>query len=443
MQQAELLPATMPEIPTTTETKESGGELKLTEDQQKALESFFLFLCTPEERVWRLEGYSGCGKSTLVRTLLDQLPNFQKAAKLINTDYQPYAIELTATTNKAAENLGHITGFGVRTIHSLLGIRPSFDPTTRTTTMVPKSQDPQVFDTLLFIDEASFIDSQLLDYIFKLTRDCKIVFIGDPAQLAPVKTVGTPPVFAAGFPGAMLSEVVRQASTGTVNPIVDASTQFRHVVETGDWTKVRIKPDGQYIVHLSNQDFQNAVEREFTRPDWRYKDSKVLVWRNQRAIDFNHFIRERAKGDPHFQVGDYAVVNSFVTAHKASLKTDQMVEITHISEDTIEYDVLGNFFELDRSAKFFMPKSLADKNKRMKRASAEEDYGLVNIIENQWIDLRAAYASTVNKAQGSTYDRVFIDVADIGRCNSGDQIARMMYVGISRARHQVILTGDF
>ena len=63
-------------------------------------------------------------------------------------------------------------------------------------------------------------------------------------------------------------------------------------------------------------------------------------------------------------------------------------------------------------------------------------------MDNNWIDLRAAYASTINKAQGSTYKTVFIDLDDIKRCNSGDQIARMMYVGVSRASQRVWLTGD-
>lgn len=59
-----------------------------------------------------------------------------------------------------------------------------------------------------------------------------------------------------------------------------------------------------------------------------------------------------------------------------------------------------------------------------------------------WIDLRAAYACTINKAQGSTYDKVFIDLDDIKKCNSGNQIARMLYVGVSRARLIVYLCGD-
>jgi ATP-dependent exoDNAse (exonuclease V) alpha subunit len=89
-----------------------------------------------------------------------------------------------------------------------------------------------------------------------------------------------------------------------------------------------------------------------------------------------------------------------------------------------------------------MPKSLADKSAALKSAKANYQYSLVERIDSQWIDLRGAYASTVNKAQGSTFDRVFIDLDDIRRCNSGDQIARMLYVGVSRAKQQVFLTGD-
>ena len=63
-------------------------------------------------------------------------------------------------------------------------------------------------------------------------------------------------------------------------------------------------------------------------------------------------------------------------------------------------------------------------------------------IERTWIDLRAAYAQTVDKSQGSTYDKVFIDLDDISHCTSGARIARMLYVAVSRARHQVIFTGD-
>lgn len=409
-------------------------EITLTKDQQNALEAFHNFLMDPIETVFVLRGYSGCGKSTLVRTLLDRMSGFNKTAKLINPSHKEYEVALTATTNKAAENLGSITGQGAVTIHSFLGLRVNTDYRTNTTTLVPRTAD-QKENYLLFIDEASYVDKQLLSFIFKMTRNCKVVFIGDPAQLTPVKTAGTP-VFDANFSGAALTTVVRQAEG---NPIVDLSTKFRHTVNTGEFFS--FKPDGHHVQYLQRDAFNEAIKAEFTRPDWRYQDSKILAWTNKCVIGYNHFVRNHVKGDPDFQVDDYAVCNSFVTVGRSSIKTDQLVKINAIEADSVRYEVPGNMVCVD-GIWVFHPRNLQEWNAGIKKMRLKDNFGAVSEMESQWIDLRAAYACTINKAQGSTFDRVFVDLDDIRRCNSGDQIARMLYVGVSRARTQVFLTGD-
>lgn len=411
--------------------------ITLTPDQQNALEKFTQFLTDPSEQVFVLEGYSGTGKTTLVKTLLDQLPKLQKTAKLINPKARNYEVELTATTNKAAENFGMITGMGVATIHSWLGLRVSTDYQTNVTKLVPSKQNAFKENYLLFIDEASYIDKELLGWIFKLTRNCKVVFMGDPAQLTPVKSSNTPVFEAAHFMKAQLSQVVRQAEG---NPIVDLSTKFRETVNSGEF--FQFVPDGHHIQYMDRDTFNKAVEQEFCRADWRYNHSKFLAWTNKRVIDYNHHIRDRALGDPNFQVGDYAVCNKFVSANKKTIKTDQLVCITHIGPDTEFHGVKGNKVTLDYQIELFFPKSLEAKKAALKEFRANGWLDLVEEIENRWVDLRAAYACTINKSQGSTFDRVFIDLDDIARCNSGDQIARMLYVGVSRAREQVFLTGD-
>lgn len=410
------------------------ASITLTDDQQAALNAFYTFLTDPVETVFVLSGYSGCGKSTLVREIIDRVPGYLRTSKLVNPSQKDFQIELTATTNKAAENLGQITGTPAVTIHSFLGLRVQTDFRTNTTTLIPRSAT-QKEGYLLFIDEASYIDSQLLSFIFKMTRNCKIVFIGDPAQLTPVKATSTP-VFDANFSGAALTTVVRQAEG---NPIVDLSTKFRHTVKTGEFFS--FTPDGQHVQYLPRNEFDNAIEAEFTRPDWRYKDSKILAWTNKRVINYNNFVKERVKGDPDFQPGDYAVCNSFVTVGRSSIKTDQMVQINAIESDSVRYGVPGNMVCVD-GLWVFHPKTLTDWNAGIKLMRQQDQFGAVAEMESQWIDLRAAYACTINKAQGSTFDRVFVDLDDIRRCNSGDQIARMLYVGVSRARHQVFLTGD-
>ena len=165
--------------------------ITLTKDQQSAMDAFIQFLTDPIETVFVLSGYSGTGKSSLVKVLLDKLPSITKTIKLVDPKYKNYEVELTATTNKAAESLSYLTGAGVRTIHSYLGLRVETDHKNKVTKLVPSKLDPKT-NTLIFIDEASYIDNELLGLIFKLTKDCKIVFMGDPAQLTPVKSKGTP-----------------------------------------------------------------------------------------------------------------------------------------------------------------------------------------------------------------------------------------------------------
>jgi ATP-dependent exoDNAse (exonuclease V) alpha subunit len=408
----------------------------LTADQQAAMEAFHTFLLDPIEQVFVLSGYSGCGKSTLVRTLMDRLDGFQKACRLVNPSFQDYVVELTATTNKAAENLAQITGMTVKTIQSFLGLRVEFDARTDTSKLIPRNNFTPPTGVLLFIDEASQVDKELLGHVFSRTSRTKVVFIGDPAQLTPVKSTGTP-VFDAGFSGAALTQVVRQAAG---NPIVDLSTQFRHTVNTGKWTP--FTPDGHHVQRMNRADFNAAIEAEFTRPDWKYSDSKILAWTNKCVVSYNEYVRGLAKGDPHFQAMDYAACNSFVQAGKNSFKTDQLVQITTIEPDSVHQGVLGNWVVLDYATRIFHPKSLAEKKARIREARAIEDFSLIYEIEQSWVDLRGVFAQTLNKAQGSTFGSVFIDLDDVGRCHSGDQIARMLYVGISRARDHVYLTGD-
>jgi hypothetical protein len=408
----------------------------LSDDQQNGLDAFVKFLLSPSEQVFVLQGYAGTGKSTLVKTMMDNMDKYLKMAKLVNPSAFDYEVALTATTNKAAEAFSNITGREVRTIHSFLGLRVQKDFRTGVTQLIPRSSEPEQ-GYILIIDEASYIDGPLLTHIFRQTSNCKIMFIGDPAQLTPVKWTSTP-VFDAGFTTASLQKVMRQAEG---NPIIELATQFRETVKTGIWTP--FKPDGQHILHLPRSDFEDAIIAEFTRSDWRYTDSKILGWTNGCVIGYNHAVNNQISGDPHFAVGDYAVCNKHVMVGKSGIKTDQMVHITEIEDPVIRHDVLGNYVTLDYVNRCFFPKTLKDKNDRMKQAKAMDNYPIMREIEENWIDLRAAFAQTLNKSQGSTYNKVFIDLDDVARCNSGDQIARLMYVGVSRARHQVYLTGDF
>ncbi len=411
-------------------------DITLSEDQQKAMDDICSFVADPEQAVFVLSGYAGTGKSTLVSYIMDFLPNYIKTLQAFNPGFQPLETVLTATTNKACEALAQITGEEVCTIHSLLKLRLAYDARGNASLHDDKAQT--VYRKLIFIDEASFIDRQVLGYIFEYTNDCKIIFMGDPAQLAPVKSADTP-VFILNYPGAKLETVMRQAAG---NPIIELATLFRHAVNTGEWPEdVGHLIDGTFIQHMNRVEFNEAVLSEFTRPDWKFADSKVLAWTNARGVQYNQYIREHAKGEPELQVDDYAIVNKYCTMDRMTLRTDQMVQITKI-ENGEDFGVEGKWYELDSKVSLFMPNSLADRKAAEKRAISEDNGKMIFAVNQNWVDLRAAYACTVNKSQGSTYGKAYVDLDDIGSCRNKNTLARMLYVGFSRARTNLILTGD-
>ena len=428
---AGLFDDTPPPMPTV-----EAPDVPLTEGQQQAYDMFMEFLMKPNETYFVLAGYAGTGKSTLVRKILSELPTVMKTLNMLLVDDKlEYEVYLTATTNKAAEALNHITGVPVSTIQSFLGLVLKKDYETGKTELVPKRDATIQYRKLIFVDEASYIDSSLLAQIGAMTKFCKIVFIGDPAQLTPVKSNLTP-VFSQGYPTATLTEVVRQAEG---NPIIEVATSFRHTVNTGVWNAVTL--DNKHIRHLPRNDFEQEIIKEFDRPDWKSTDSKVLAWTNKCVQAYNHQIRNLVQGEPELNIDDYAVCNSYFQSSKGKVKTDETVQITDMY-DSKEYDVLGKEVEINGRFWAFMPNDIQDKRRRINQATKDKNAKLLQYFDNNWIDLRAAYACTINKSQGSTYDKVFIDLDDIKRCNIGNQIARMMYVAVSRARHEVILTGD-
>jgi hypothetical protein len=413
--------------------------ITLTKDQQNVKSAFINFMLDPDETRFVISGYAGTGKSTLTSTLISELPAILKTVAVLdpNASQDDWDYYLTATTNKAAEALYHLTGVPVDTIHSFLGLRVENDYKNNTTSLVPTRKTQELSSLILFIDEASYIDMNLLVWINSLTKRCKVVFLGDPAQLAPVKKKNTP-VFEQGYPTAELTEVIRQANG---NPIIDLATRFRETVLTGKF--FTFTPDGHHIQRLDRKQFEAEVIKEFTDPKWTSFKSKILAWTNKTVINYNHAINDLVKGTPNFQVGDYAVCNKYVRTVRCQLKTDQLVCITSI-EDAVAHDIDGWKIGMNNRFYAFMPKCRQEWKKAINaiRKDPNADYSVIKEICDDWIDLRAAYSCTINKAQGSTYDKVFIDLDDIAKCRNYNLVARMLYVAVSRARHHVYFTGD-
>ena len=60
-------------------------------------------------------------------------------------------------------------------------------------------------------------------------------------------------------------------------------------------------------------------------------------------------------------------------------------------------------------------------------------------FKNHVLDIRDIYASTVHSAQGSTYNNVYIDLKDLFICTKKEELARLLYVAVSRAKNNIYL----
>lgn len=423
--------------------------ITLSDDQANAERAYIAFLTTPVNdpggRAMIISGYAGTGKSTLVKHLLDNTSLYAKTIQLLNPTYSSPQMVLTATTNKAAQALWEATGRSVNTIHSTLGLRVNTDYRTNTTSLTRTKRSHNLYkeifpDALVVIDEASFIDSSLLNEIFQLLPTQKIVFIGDPAQLTPVKASGIPPVFKCDFPTVRLTQVVRQMAG---NPIIELASKFRNTVESGQF--FQFTPDNNHIKVLSRDAFNQEILNDFSHPNWNPSTSRVLSWTNKTAIHYGAMVTEYLTGTYSIKVGDRLNVNSAVMNDSFRLKTDEIVEVLKVEPST-EHGVSGDWVWVadtyGSNSCVFVPHNRADRKALEKTLRDAMDFDAIRDIDETWADLRPIYSSTINKAQGSTYDRVFIDLNDIRKCTSGDQLARLMYVAVSRAKHQVYLTGD-
>lgn len=410
--------------------------MTLNIDQQKALDELLEFVTGSSEQVHVLRGMAGSGKTYLITDLLTKLDQQYQVLKALGSPYTHWKPVLTATTHKAAEALSNSTNQPVTTVHSHFDLIVRNDFKNNTTSLTRRRDAKVHHEELIIVDESSYIDEELREYIISGSKTCKVIFMGDHAQLTPVGC-NYSPIFDSGYPESTLTINERAK-----NPeLKHACDSFRAHVLGSSFPDVDLVPG--IIEQVSGDDFKALMLTEFQRQDWNYYDSKYIAWTNQVVIGCNNFVRNNIHGSHEFRVGDYAINNKFTSNNSSSLKTDQTVLITDIYPESSEYGVLGNQVILDGKHNFFLPHNVSEIKEQIDAAIKAEDIYRARSISETWVDLRAAYACTVNKSQGSTFDTVFLDLGNINLCRDKDLKARLLYVAFSRARKKVIITGNF
>jgi len=404
--------------------------IQLTQDQQDAYAAI-ITLITTQQHILVIEGGAGVGKTTLMNTFMDEWPQI---VALSGGRFNEVEVALTATTNKAADALANATGKETTTIHSFLGLRVQNIGYGKTKLGDTGKwiEDGQV----VVIDESSFIDKELLDFILRKLNKCKIIFLGDPNQLKPVNS-DTTPVFSAGFPTVRLNQIVRQADD---SPIQALSRGLRSLVEGGAMPQDIL--DGSSILHMPQKDFEVAFVQEALNAP--VNSVRALAWTNKKAIYYNELVSVARSGNSDIQLGDVVNVNKqYKVSRNFRFPTDSTFQVAGLGQWELDsFGIMSRLVETSFGVSVTQAKDMTHVHGLARQFYNNENHSQGDYVMERYADLRLLYASTVNKSQGSTYDTVYIDLSDIGACRDRDQVNRMLYVAASRARSKVVFTGD-
>lgn len=409
----------------------------LTDDQNQVLLAFRRFY-TNNEQFLTINGAAGTGKSTVLKNIIQNDIKYQDTLNLIKPNYKKKEILFAATTNKAVMELSSkldTNYYDVTTIHSLLGLIPCNLNGFRYT----KSLDTiryRLSNNIVIIDEGSLLDTRICSYILEVAKDksTKFVFIGDSNQLPPVGQKTISDIF--GIQNQVkLNQVVRQTDT-----LLEVVNSFKDYVETDVLPTFTV--DNTNVLHLSKQDFEQMVIDDMSDPNWDNTQSRLVAFDNPTVNKYNSKVKQNITGSTRIQAGEMCVNASYFkpSHNEKAIPTDAMVYVMKVLPQKLYVD--GYIYIVNykfNDYKIWMPSN----EENWKEYKKLVDEGKATILKELG-DIRPIYASTVHKAQGSTFKRIYIDLNSLKRARHFDYelFKRLLYVAVSRASEQIIFTGD-
>jgi hypothetical protein len=420
-------------------------DYKLNDGQKAAADQFLQFLLSPDKE-FIISGPAGVGKTYLMNYIIDNtMPRYHEMCKMVGMKPEFDGVVMTATTNKAADVLSQSVNRPTSTVHSFFNLTVKDDYATGTSVLKQTNRWKVHQRQIIFIDESSMVDTNLWKMLHEGTANCKLVYVGDKNQLAPVHE-DLSPVYKHNSPMVELLQPVRNAGQPA---LMDVCQQLRDTVSSGIFKPIQVVPG--VIDLLDGPQMQDEIFNQFRQ---QTHDARILAFTNKRVIEYNDHIRGIRHLPATYQTGEYLVSNAVYHGAKSNVSVETELEVlrnhgasrilideqhqVYLDVDYIDVrDTLGtvqNQVPVMTNRRHF--DELVSYYRRAKRWTNYFH------LKNNIADFRPRDAATVHKSQGSTYDTVFIDLGNISTCNIPNQVARMLYVAFSRARSRVFLYGN-
>lgn len=354
--------------------------MKWSPEQDAALSAVADWLKAGQPQLFRLFGYAGTGKTTLARHIAEGVDG---------------EVAFAAFTGKAALVMRSKGCAEASTIHSLIYRSRGEDE--EAPSFVLNRNSAVAKADLVIIDECSMVDEELGRDL--LSFGAKVLVLGDPAQLPPVKGGG---FFTDAAPDAMLTEVHRQAKD---DPIIRLSITVREGgrLAPGEYGESRVVGKSAIDAEAVMRADQVLVGLNKTRRLYNGRIRQILGFRDPMPAAGEKLVCLRNDKSKGLLNGGTWTVTTCSGLHKGLVKMSLAPE--EEGRRSVKVSVLPAFFEGREEEIPFATR----------RNSDEFDYG---------------YALTVHKAQGSQWDEVVLfDESYAFR----EHRARWLYTGLTRA----------
>ena len=446
-----------------------------TAGQLLLMEKLATFILSPaDETIFLLCGYAGTGKTSVVISLVKVLPE-------LGSDFV-----LLAPTGRAAKVLSGYSGKRAHTIHRYIYLyQTSGDGVTRIVRQQNKHRN-----TLFIVDEASMIQGDmqsddhsvfssrnlledLLKYVFD-GDNCKLLFIGDTAQLPPVGKEISPAldmkylskIFRLKVLRYELTEVVRQEEN---SGILMNATYLRKQIGKDAIKTPFFSISGYRDIHrITGMELEEELNKSISGGN---RGNVCVICRsNKRANLFNQEIRRRILGkESEIAAGDFLMIvkNNYFWLKEDSvagfIANGDIAEILHIKK---YQDIYGYRFadvtlrltdypdEKPVDVKIMLDTIMLNspclpyEENKILFNTISEDYGdipekrsrnakvMINPFYNA-LQVKFAYSFTCHKTQGGQWDTVFIDQGYVTKDSINTEYLRWLYTAVTRAVKEV------
>ncbi|MGI9547919.1 MAG: ATP-dependent DNA helicase [Flavobacteriaceae bacterium] len=445
--------------------------------QEVALQQLSQFiLSNDQETIFLLKGYAGTGKTTITGVIVSQLWHTKLKAVLL------------APTGRAAKVMSSYSKTSAQTIHRKIYFPRKDKSGGMKFVLAPNKHR----DTVFIVDEASMIpdrptDSKLFEngallddlisFVYSGHR-CKLILIGDTAQLPPVHLDLSPALdekklmvnYSKEVVTLELDEVVRQQQ---YSGILENATLIREQVQDSyaDLFQFRMDNFTDIIRLVDGYDIQDAIEQAYAVEG--REDTVFIVRSNKRANLYNENIRSRIlQLDNELAPGDYMMVvkNNYFwlkpNSEAGFIANGDIVEILEIFAikelygfrfaevkikmvdyprqrpfetvlllDTIKAETPSLSYEDGNRLYQEVQQDYATETSKYKRFLAVKNNPFFNALQ-----VKFSYAITCHKSQGGQWNTVFVEQPYLPKGIDREYL-RWLYTAVTRARVKLYLIG--